>query len=623
MLGGSSFSLKQKLFALIGVLGVIPLLGAALTYGLFTVSKSAEVAMDTATQGAIYLEQIDGQVNAVVMESRGIYMSPDWKVAEPYGKLLLKRLAEMQETAKLWKGKVVAAERAKIDALAQAIDEFVRFRTELVRLAREESTAKARLFGDNDANRKVRQALNVQLQDLAKAYLGHTAVARAELARIDRLKLFLLAGLAGCAAVMVGGGVIFVHRGLVRPIHRIRDAMTKLAGGDLDARVDGAERSDEIGDFARAFATFREAAVEKNRADAAAAARRAAREEERNRDDAAARVAAENEQTVVVDALAHGLNKLAGGDLTHRIDVAFAGRYQKLKDDFNHAIVRLQDTLQAISSSMTRLHGGTDEIAQTADDLSQRTEHQAANLEETATALDELTAMVKKSAAGAAQAADVASQARREVEISGTAMREAMSVMDQIKGSSQQITEIISVIDEIAFQTNLLAINAAVEAAHAGDAGKGFAVVAAEVRGLAQRSSAAAKDIGALISASSRHVKSGVHSVGQTGEALQRIVTLIGSVDQLVSEIATSTQEQAAGVQEINTAANEMNKATQQNAVAVEESTAATRVLKTDMDELARLVGQFNVVEAIEAATAASARTRLHAGNGADRLVAV
>jgi methyl-accepting chemotaxis protein len=617
---GSSFSLKKKLFALIGVLGIIPVLGAALTYALFTVSKSAEVAMDTATQGAVYLEQINGQVNAVVMESRGIYMSPDWKVAEPYGKLLLKRLAEMQETAKLWKEKVVATERAKIDALAQAIDEFVRFRTELVRLAREEDTAKARLFGDNDANRKVRQALNVQLQDLAKAYLGHIELARAEVERFDTLKLLLLAGLAGCAAVMVGGGVVFVHRGLVRPIHRIRDAMTKLAGGDLDARVDGAERSDEIGDFARAFGTFREAAVEKARADAEATARRAAREEERNRDDAAARVAAENEQTVVVNALAHGLNKLAGGDLTHRIDIAFAGRYQKLKDDFNQAIVRLQDTLQAISASMTRLHGSTDEIAQTADDLSQRTEHQAANLEQAATSLDELTAMVKKSAAGAAQAADVASQARREVEISGTAMREAMSVMDQIKGSSQQVAEIISVIDEIAFQTNLLAINAAVEAAHAGDAGKGFAVVASEVRGLAQRSSAAAKDIGALISASSRQVKSGVHSVGQTGEALQRIVTLIGSVDGLVSEIAASTQVQAAGLQDISTAANGMNKATQQNAVAVEESNAATRVLKTDMDELARLVGQFNVVEAIDAATTAPARTRLHA---ADRRVAV
>jgi methyl-accepting chemotaxis protein len=519
----------------------------------------------------------------------------------------------MQETATLWKEKVVPAERANIGTLSQAIDEFVRFRSELVRLAREEDTAKARQFGDNDANRKVRQALNVQLQNLAKAYLGHTEVARAELERIDRLKLLLLAGLAGCAAIMVGGGVVFVQRGLVRPIHRIRDAMTKLAGGDLDARVDGAERSDEIGDFARAFATFREAAVEKSRADAEAAARRAARDEERDRDHAAARVAAENEQTVVVEALAHGLNKLAGGDLTHRIDVAFAGRYQKLKDDFNQAIIRLQDTLRAISTSMSRLHGSTDEIAQTADDLSQRTEHQAANLEQAATALDDLTAMVKKSAAGAAQAADVASQARREVEISGTAMREAMSVMDQIKGSSHQIAEIISVIDEIAFQTNLLAINAAVEAAHAGDAGKGFAVVAAEVRGLAQRSSAAAKDIGALISASSRQVKSGVDSVGQTGEALQRIVALIGSVDGLVSEIAASTQVQAAGLQDISTAANGLNKATQQNAVAVEESSAATRVLKTDMDELARLVRQFNLAEA-------ATRTRRHEAN---RLVAV
>lgn len=615
-----SFSLQKKLFALIGVLGVIPLLGAALTYGLFTVSKSAENAMGTATEGAIYLERINGLVNAVVMESRGVYMSPDWKVAEPFGNLLLKRLAEMQETAKLWKAKVVETERANIDTLAQAIDEFVRFRTELVRLAREEDTAKARQFGDNDANRKVRQALNAQLQTLAKAYLGHTEVARAEVARIDRLKLVLLAGLAGCAAIMVGGGVVFVQRGLVRPIHRIRDAMTKLAGGDLDARADGAERSDEIGDFARAFGTFREAAVEKSRADAEAAAHRAAREEERNRDDEAARVAAENEQTVVVNALARGLNKLAGGDLTHRIDVAFAGRYQKLKDDFNHAIDRLQDTLRTISESMSRLHGSTDEIAQTSDDLSQRTEQQAANLEQAATALDDLTAMVKKSAAGAVQAADVASQARREVEISGTAMREAMSVMGEIKGSSQQIAEIISVIDEIAFQTNLLAINAAVEAAHAGDAGKGFAVVAAEVRGLAQRSSSAAKDIGALISASSRQVKSGVDSVGQTGEGLQRIVALIGSVDKLVSEIAASTQVQAAGLQDISTAANGMNKATQQNAVAVEESNAATRVLKTDMDELARMVGQFNVTDA---AGTARARTRRVAGAAVEQLVAV
>jgi methyl-accepting chemotaxis protein len=620
MRGNSSLSLRKKLFVLIGVLGIIPFIGATLTYALFTASKSADNAMETATVGAIYLERLNGQVNSVVMESRGIYMSPDWKVAEPFAKLLLSRLSEMQETAKLWKQKVVVAERAKIDALTQGIDEFVRFRTELVRLAREETTAQARLFGDNDANRKVRTALNNQLQDLAKAYVGHTEVARAELEHIDTLKLLLLIGLAGCAALMVVGGIVFVQRSLVRPIHHIRDAMTRLAGGDLEAQAEGADRSDEIGDFARAFGTFREAAVQKAKADAEAAARRAAREAERNRNDAAARALAESQQSVVVNALADGMTKLAGGDLTHRIDVAFDGRYQQLKDDFNDAIARLQETLQAISVAMARLHEGADEITRASDDLSLRTEQQATSLEETASALDEVTAAVKKSAAGAGQASDVASKARLEAENSGTAMRDTMAVMDQIKRSSQQIAEVIAVMDEVAFQTNLLAINAAVEAAHAGDSGKGFAVVANEVRALAQRSSEAAKNIRSQILSSSKQVQSGVQSVSQTGEALQRIVAMIGSVDQLVSDIATSTHTQAAGLQDVNATANEMSKVTQQNAVAVEESNSATRALKTEIDELARLVGQFNVGDDVWADTP-RVPLRPHGADGGPRLV--
>jgi methyl-accepting chemotaxis protein len=338
---------------------------AAKLYTIFALLATATVSLSTlaalnsrhntaltneferAFMGAMNVERVNGLIYAVVMESRGIYMSPDWKVAEPYGKLLLKRLGEMQETAKLWKEKSIEAERASIDAMAKGIDEFVRFRTELVRLAREENTAKAREFGDNDANRKVRQALNKELEGLAKAYLGHTEAARRELERIDALKLALLAGLAGCAAIMVVGGIIFVQRSLVRPIHHIRDAMTKLAGGDLEAHAEGADRRDEIGDFARAFGTFREAAVEKAAADAQAAAQRAAKEDERIRNDEAARIAAENEQTVVVNALADALNKMAGGDLTYRIEIAFDGRYQKLKDDFNRAISRLQDTLSS------------------------------------------------------------------------------------------------------------------------------------------------------------------------------------------------------------------------------------------------------------------------------------
>jgi methyl-accepting chemotaxis protein len=192
-------------------------------------------------------------------------------------------------------------------------------------------------------------------------------------------------------------------------------------------------------------------------------------------------------------------------------------------------------------------------------------------------------------------------------------MRETMAVMDEIRNSSQRIAEVISVMDEVAFQTNLLAINAAVEAAHAGDAGKGFAVVANEVRGLAQRSADAAKDIRALIAASSKQIASGVGSVGQTGESLQRIVKLIETVDQLVSEFATSAQEQSRGLQSISGAASDMNHVTQQDAAAIEESNTSTRALKTEMDQLAQLIGQFDVGQPAQVAGSLRAPPRMHA----------
>jgi methyl-accepting chemotaxis protein len=185
--------------------------------------------------------------------------------------------------------------------------------------------------------------------------------------------------------------------------------------------------------------------------------------------------------------------------------------------------------------------------------------------------------------------------------------------MGQIENSSTEISQIIGVIDEIAFQTNLLALNAGVEAARAGDAGKGFAVVASEVRALAQRSADAAKEIKGLISTSSDQVKTGVDLVGQAGEALRQIVSQVADIDRLVGEIAASAQEQATGLHEVNAAVNQMDQVVQQNAAMVEESTAATHSLKGEAGELASLVGRFNVGDGDSGFAAEPSRNAVHA----------
>jgi len=294
-----------------------------------------------------------------------------------------------------------------------------------------------------------------------------------------------------------------------------------------------------------------------------------------------------------VDEIAVGLDHLARNDLTYRIDRAIEAAYEKVRSDFNAAAETLESTMSAISVSTGSVSGGAQEIAKASNDLSRRTEQQAASLEETAAALDEITATVKRSAEGARQAFGAASQARADAHRSGEIVREAVSAMDAIEGSSRQITQIIGVIDEIAFQTNLLALNAGVEAARAGDAGRGFAVVASEVRALAQRSAEAAKEIKTLIATSSAHVGRGVKLVGDTGEALGGIVAKVTEIDGLISEIASSSQEQATGLAEVNVAVNRMDQVTQQNAAMVEEATAAAGSLSNESRELSRLVGQF------------------------------
>jgi methyl-accepting chemotaxis protein len=297
------------------------------------------------------------------------------------------------------------------------------------------------------------------------------------------------------------------------------------------------------------------------------------------------------------------LADLAGGDLESRLDVPLMPSLDNLRVDFNAAVGTLQDTLKMVSASAAAIHGGSDEISESVGNLSQRTERQAASLEQTAAALDELTATVKKSAEGAHQARDAVNAAQADAEKSGQVVQDAVSAMGGIERSAREISQIIGVIDEIAFQTNLLALNAGVEAARAGDAGRGFAVVASEVRALAQRSAEAAKEIKALIAGSSQQVATGVELVGEAGRALSRIAGRVKEMNGVIRDIASSAQEQATGLSEVNTAVNEMDQMTQQNAAMVEETSAASRTLAQEGQELARLISRFKVEAGVEGRT--------------------
>jgi methyl-accepting chemotaxis protein len=405
--------------------------------------------------------------------------------------------------------------------------------------------------------------------------------------------------LSGLVVIMLGG-FFAVRSWVVSPIKDLAGVLAKLAKWELQTMVRGAERRDEIGVMARATQVLKDAGIEKMRLEAEAEAQRQAAEQERER-QAAERAAAAKQQEFVVHSVATGLEKLSGGDLLFRLTEAFSADYEKLRGDFNAAMEKLQVTMQAIATNTQGVRSGAEEITQASDDLSRRTEQQAASLEETAAALDEITATVRRTAEVANEARDLVSTSKTDAERSGEVVRQTVGAMDGIETSSKQIANIIGVIDEIAFQTNLLALNAGVEAARAGDAGRGFAVVATEVRALAQRSADAAKEIKTLISASTQQVDTGVKLVSETGQALGRIVAQVSQLNGLVVELAASAKEQSTGLGEVNAAVNQMDQVTQQNAAMVEQSTAASHSLSGEAQELARLIGQFNIGESIAA----------------------
>jgi len=376
------------------------------------------------------------------------------------------------------------------------------------------------------------------------------------------------------------------------PLKDIVKIMGEIAAGDVNVRVPCVERGDEVGAIARAVQVFRDNAAEQHKLEAAAAQFQSGLDAKVKEMQASFEVSRADSNSLI-RSMGAALAGLAKGDLTVRAEKVGAAEHHILIEDLNGAIVSMQETMVSIGANTQAVRSGAEEITQASDDLSRRTEQQAASLEQTAAALDEITATVRKTAEGAKEAREVVAAAKNDAERSGDVVKETVAAMSGIESSSKQISNIIGVIDEIAFQTNLLALNAGVEAARAGDAGRGFAVVATEVRALAQRSADAAKEIKTLISASGAQVASGVTLVGETGKALGRTLEQVEQLNRLVSEIAASAQEQATGLQEVNTAVNQMDQVTQQNAAMVEQSTAASHSLGSEAAELARLVAQF------------------------------
>lgn len=453
-------------------------------------------------------------------------------------------------------------------------------------------------------------AMNIRRDMFSKLIRDETAkISALAITKRDEGTMSLVVSLGLLAFFTVGSllATAYVAQIIQSSLARISGRMKSLASGHTSDAIPFLDRSDAIGHMARSVEVFRVAAIRNTELEEAANDARLRAAQERAEIQKRADEEAELRLKEATGTLAKGLNDLASGEMRCVIQEPFAPQYEPLRRDFNSSVQQLSAALSTVNRTTSAVATGGAEISAASGDLAKRTERQAVWLEETAAALNQITENVTSTSLRAAGAWQSVTAVSKSADRSAQSVRDAIDAMERIESCSASIGQIIGVIDQIAFQTNLLALNAGVEAARAGDAGKGFAVVAQEVRELAQRSAAAAKEIKSLISTTKIVVSEGVKLVRETGEDFSAIEELVRTASKYMDEISTATNEQSSALNQVNSAVNQMDQVTQKNATLVEELSASGSSLQDEILKLAELMARFKLPPQDDAAALTNA----------------
>ncbi|EHS52782.1 methyl-accepting chemotaxis sensory transducer [Rhizobium sp. PDO1-076] len=618
----SNLSILKKVTLVVVLMGVAAAAIAAVgAQGLGSLGASLK---DTGAREEVAREAMDLRVDIIAISRMTYQLALAPEKAADFQAETEKRSGEMLARLPKIASTADANETKLLDGIRTTLDSYFNQIRAMVAVAgsdagKDPAVMKAELGKALDAQKIVTAAVKEY-----STYSATTlATSRADaLAASTQTMLVLMATAAVCIVAGVAVSFLLARRGIVNPIRSLTGIMSDMAAGKLGETIPGTDRKDEIGEMARALEVFRaneqqmrameaqEAALHAQSKDlqssisgivAAAAAGDFSKRIAKSYDDADLKRFADSVNELVesvdlgVTEVRRVIAALSEADLTHDMQGNFQGAFAELQTNVNQTMATLRGTMQNIRQAAGTITDNSGELSSSANQLARRTEQQAASLEETAAALEEITTTVKTSTERAHEATQMVRETKDSAGKSGDIVRNAIDAMGRIEQSSQKISQIISVIDEIAFQTNLLALNAGVEAARAGEAGRGFAVVAQEVRELAQRSANAAKEIKTLINTSAVEVKGGVSLVLSTGEALKEIEGLVNRVNDHVTSIARAAQEQSLALGEINTSVNHMDQMTQQNAAMVEETTAASQVLAGEARQLQAQLQRFQL----------------------------